>query len=129
MNIEELRRLKDSLEHRINYCPPDSAPLSAFTGTERSAQAAGDQYDELAPVFALLEELHRLEKRVARLERHDRFHDDQIIVAASLQETCPGSEHCEDFHEMGPGYCGSCEYREEEGPGDGATWRGPEPVY
>ena len=69
MNIDELRELKVELERRMEYCPPDDAPPRAFEIAERSAIAAGERYDELAPAFALLDVVDGLAGRLDALEQ------------------------------------------------------------
>lgn len=55
MNITELKELRQRLEDTIDFCPPDDAPLQAFESAEKRAFSAGERYQKLAPVFALLD--------------------------------------------------------------------------
>jgi len=64
MNINELRELKVTLERRMKYCPPDDASPRVFEVAERLAISAAKQYDEMAPVFALLDAVDGLAARL-----------------------------------------------------------------
>lgn len=69
MNLDGLRRLKEDLEYRQNYCPAPTASDFAFEWAEKAAEGAQERLNELAPVFALLEGLDDVLARVERLER------------------------------------------------------------
>jgi hypothetical protein len=60
MNINDLRELRERLEALVDYCPPDDAPARKFVQAEKAALWAREQLDELAPVFALLDEIDSL---------------------------------------------------------------------
>jgi peptide subunit release factor 1 (eRF1) len=71
MNINDLRELRERLEALVDYCPPDDAPARKFVQAEKAALWAREQLDELAPVFALLDELNRLSLRLELLSAAD----------------------------------------------------------
>ena len=68
MNTDDLRECKELLEYIITYSPDDTAPDKAFDIAEIAALTAQHRYDDLAPVFALLDSYDELAQQVKKLE-------------------------------------------------------------
>lgn len=68
MNINDLREAKEQLERAIEYVPSDNAPIRAFEIAEMAALTAQHRYDDLAPVFALMDAIDGLTARIKSLE-------------------------------------------------------------
>ena len=64
MTIDELRETKKQLEQAMNYCPPDGATIRVFEIAENAGLLAQCRYDDLAPVFCLLNAFDDLACRV-----------------------------------------------------------------
>ena len=64
MNINDLREAKQKLEQAISYAPPEGATIRVFEIAELAGMTAQHRYDDLAPVFALMDAIDDLARRV-----------------------------------------------------------------
>jgi len=70
MDITKIRVIRNYLQQRIDYCPPDDAPLKAFESAEASAISAAEQYEDLEYVFALVDAIDQLTGRLDQVEEN-----------------------------------------------------------